>query len=147
MGSHAFSVFLVINIVLYSYYIFILMRTNKFLSYAALIFGVVYFFYETWCHISYDQSPLALTADYISVFLLLFAGIVNLRIKKGIGLLCGAWGYTFCIMYRAFIWRMDAQNLENHETTVLKVLLLTLAVSFPAFVICLIKSIPNKNPN
>ena len=123
------------------------MRTNKFLSWAALIFGVVYFFYETWYHISYDQSSLALTADYISVFLLLFAGIVNLRIKKGIGLFCGAWGYTFCIMYRAFIWRMEAQNLENHETTVLNVLLLALAVSFPAFVICLIKSIPNKNPN
>ena len=123
------------------------MRTNKFLSWAALIFGVVYFFYETCYHISHDQSPLALTADYISVFLLLFAGIVNLGIKRGIGLLCGAWGYTFCIMYRAFIWRMDAQNLENHETTVLNVLLLALAVSFPAFVICLIKSIPNKNPN
>jgi hypothetical protein len=84
MGSHAFSVFLVINIVLYSRYIFILMRTNNFLSWAALIFGVVYFFYETWYHISYDQSPFVLTADYISVFLLLFAGIVNIRIKKAL---------------------------------------------------------------
>ena len=63
---------------------------NKFLSWLAIFFGVIYFFYETWYHISYDQSNLALTADYISVFLLLIAGIVNLRSKKGIGLLCGA---------------------------------------------------------
>ena len=100
---------------------------NKFLSWLAIAFGLIYFIYETWHHISYDQSNLNLTADYISVFLLLFAGITNLRLKKGIGLLCGAWGYTFCIIYRAFIWRMDAleaQDLENHETLVLKVLIL-----------------------
>ena len=76
---------------------------NKVLSWLAITFGVIYFFYETWYHISYDQSNLALIADYISVFLLLIAGIVNLRSKKGIGLLCGAWGYTSCIMFRAFI--------------------------------------------
>lgn len=125
------------------------MRTNKFLSWAALIFGVVYFFYETWYHISYDQSSLALTADYISVFLLLFAGIVNLRIKKGIGLLCGAWGYTFCIMYRAFIWRIEAieaQELPHYEYLQVKVLILALIVSFPAFIVSLVKSFPNKNP-
>ena len=120
---------------------------NKLLSWLAIVFGLIYFFYETWYHISYDQSTLNLTADYISVFLLCFAGITNLRLKKGMGLLCGAWGYTFCIMYRAFIWRMDAleaQDLENHETLVLKVLILALIVSFPAFIISFIKSFPEK---
>lgn len=98
---------------------------------------------------SYDQSNLALTADYISVFLLFFAGIVNLRLKKGIGLLCGAWGYTFCIMYRAFIWRIEAieaQELPHHECLQVKVLILALIVSFPAFIVSLVKSFPNKNP-
>ena len=66
---------------------------NKYLSWLAIIFGLVYFIYETWYHISYDQSLLALTADYISIFLLVFAGSSNLRFKKGVGLLCGAWGY------------------------------------------------------
>jgi len=83
------------------------------------------------------------------VFLLLFAGITNLRLKRGIALLCGAWGYAFCIMYRAFIWRMDslyAQDLENHETLVLKVLVLALVVAFPTFIISFVKSFPNKNP-
>ena len=92
---------------------------KKLLSCLAITFGIIYFIYETWYHISYNQSNLALTADYISVLLLLIAGIVNLRSKKGIGLLCGAWGYTFCIIYRAFIWRMEAiwaDELANYET-------------------------------
>lgn len=122
----------------------------KFLGWLSIIFGLVYFVYETWYHITYDQSNLALTADYISVFLLFFAGIVNLRLKKSTGLLCGAWGYTFCIMYRAFIWRMDlleAQELPNYETLQVKVLILALSVSFPAFMVSLVKSFPNKNTN
>lgn len=74
-------------------------------------------------------------------------GSSNLKFKKGIGLLCGAWGYTFCIMYRAFIWRMEvlqANDIENHETLVLKVLSFALIISFPAFIISFIKSFPKK---
>lgn len=120
---------------------------NKFLSWIAIIFGFIYFFYETWYHISFDQSNLALTADYISVLLLIFAGITNLKFKQGIGLLCGAWGYTFCIMYRAFIWRMEAiwaEELPNYETLQVKVLILALIVSFPAFIISLIRCFPKR---
>ena len=127
---------------------------NKFLSWLAISVAIIYFFYETWYHISYDQSNLALTADYInSVFLLLIAGIVNLRSKKGIGLLCGAWGYTSCIMFRAFICRMEAiwveelHFLSNYETLQVKVLILALIVSFPAFIVSFVKSFPQKNPN
>lgn len=123
---------------------------KKLLSCLAITFGIIYFIYETWYHISYNQSNLALTADYISVLLLLIAGIVNLRSKKGIGLLCGAWGYTFCIIYRAFIWRMEAiwaDELVNYETLQVKVLILALIVSFLAFIISLFKSFPQKNPN
>ena len=65
---------------------------NNFLSWLAITFGIIYFFYESWYHISFSQSNLALSADYISVLLLLIAGTVNLRSKKGIGLLCGALG-------------------------------------------------------
>ena len=123
---------------------------NKFLSYLAMVFALVYFIYETWYHVSYDQSNLALTADYISILLLLIAGVVNLRSKKGIGLLCGAWGYTSCIIYRAFIWRMEAiwaEKLPNYETLQVKILILALIVSFPAFTISMVKSFPKKNLN
>ena len=120
---------------------------NKFLSRLSIIFGIIYFFYETLYHISYNQSNLALTADYIGVFLLLIAGIVNLKSKQGIGLLCGAWGYTSCLMYRAFIWRIEAiwtDELPNYEDLQVKVLILALLVSFSAFIVCFVKSFPKK---
>ena len=121
-----------------------------FLSWLGITFGIIYFIYETWYHISYNQSNLALSADYISILLLLIAGIVNLRSKKGIGLLCGAWGYTSSIMYRAFIWRIEAiwvNELPNYETLQVKVLILALIVSISAFIISFVKSFPQKNPN
>ena len=126
------------------------MNINKFLSWLAITFGIIYFIYETLYHISYDQSNLALIADYISILLLLIAGVVNLRTNKGIGLLCGAWGYTSCIMFRAFIWRMEAiwlEELPNYENLQVKVLILALIVSFPAFIVSFVKSFPQKNPN
>ena len=131
-------------------YFFIIGNMSKFLSWLAISFGIIYFFYETWYHISQNQSNLALTADYISVLLLLIAGTVNLRSKKGIGLLCGAWGYTSCIIFRAFIWRMEAiwvEELPNYETLQVKVLILSLIVSFPAFIVSFVKSFPQKNLN
>ena len=124
------------------------MNMTKFLSRLSIIFGIIYFIYETWYHISYNQSNLALTADYIGVFLLLIAGIVNLKSRQGIGLLCGAWGYTSCLMYRAFIWRIEAiwvDELPNYENLQVTVLILALLVSFSAFTVSFIKSFPKKN--
>ena len=124
------------------------MNMTKFLSRLSIIFGIIYFIYETWYHISYNQSNLALTADYIGVFLLLIAGIVNLKSRQGIGLLCGAWGYTSCLMYRAFIWRIEAiwvDELPNYENLQVTVLILALLVSFSAFTVCFVKSFPKKN--
>ena len=118
---------------------------NKFLGWLAIIFGIIYFIYETSYHFKYDQLNLSLTADYTSILLLLIAGIINLKSKEGIGLLCGAWGYTFCIMFRAFIWRMEAiqaEELPNYEYLQVKVLILALIVTFPAFIISFVKSLP-----
>ena len=121
---------------------------NKLLGWLAIIFGIIYFIYETWYHFKYDQSNLALTADYTSILLLLIAGNINIKSKEGIGLLCGAWGYTFCIMFRAFIWRMEAiqaEELPNYEYLQVKVLILALIVTFSAFIISFVKSLPQKN--
>jgi hypothetical protein len=120
---------------------------TKYLSYLAILFAVLYFFSETWYHMTYDQSTIQLIADYMAIFLLLFAGSVHLKTSKGIGLLSGAWGYTFCIMYRAFAWRMDAHHLEHYEWVELYKIMAGLFVSFIAFVLTLIKTYPSKNSN
>ena len=120
---------------------------TKYLSYLAILFAVLYFFSETWYHMTYDQSTIQLIADYMAIFLLLFAGSVHLKTSKGIGLLSGAWGYTFCIMYRAFAWRTDAHHLEDYEWVELYKIMAGLFVSFIAFFLTLIKTYPSKNSN
>lgn len=49
-----------------------------------------------------------LLADYIGVCLLVYSGIRTFMNPISRGLLCGAWGYAFCLNYRAFAWRLDA---------------------------------------
>jgi|SaaInlV_120m_DNA_3_1039746.scaffolds.fasta_scaffold04415_5 hypothetical protein len=60
---------------------------TKFPSYLAILFAVIYFISETRYHITYNQFTIQLVADYIVIFLLLFAGSFHLKIVKGIGLL------------------------------------------------------------
>ena len=53
-------------------------------------------------------------------------------------------------MFRAFIWRMEAiqaEELPNYEYLQVKVLILALIVTFPAFIISFVKSLPKKNLN
>ena len=121
---------------------------TKYLSYLAIIFAVVYFLLETWYHITYKQSTIQLIADYIAIFLLLFAGSIHLKTSKGIGLLSGAWGYTFCIMYRAFAWRIESlDNLVDYELVELYKIMVGLLISLFAFLLTLIKTYPSKNSN
>tara|TARA_S200000501_G_scaffold164439_1_gene154949 strand:- start:157 stop:396 length:240 start_codon:yes stop_codon:yes gene_type:complete len=78
----------------------------------------------------------------------LIAGIVNLKSKQGIGLLCGAMGYKSCLMCRVFIWRIEAicaDELLNYENLQVKVLILELLVSFSAFIISFVKYFSKKN--
>ena len=62
--------------------------TRKFLSLLAILYGLIYLFYESWYHFNFSQSVLNLSIDYLAIILLLVAGIVNLRTNNGEGL-CG----------------------------------------------------------
>jgi len=48
-----------------------------------------------------------LIVDYIAISLLVYGGIKTLDNPKYVGLLCGAWGFEFCLNYRALFNRMD----------------------------------------
>ena len=81
-------------------------------------------------------------------FITHFGGISVLKNINAKGLLCGAWGYTFCLNYRAFAWRIDSlvnQSTTNSINNALIVLGFTLVISFMAFMYSLIISYPNRN--
>ena len=116
-------------------------RTLKRFSLFSVCVGILHFALETWFHLAFGQSFVQLLADYIGVFLLVFSGIKTFKNPMSRGLLCGAWGYAFCLNYRAFAWRLDA--FQDGASTVLIdytliVLACTLFFSLLAFAYTLI---------
>ena len=73
----------------------------KYFSWFSIIVGIFHFIMETWFHFKFEQSIIQLFCDYIGISLLIFGGITVLKNINGKGLLCGAWGYSFCLNYRA----------------------------------------------
>lgn len=71
--------------------------------------AVVHFVLESLYHLKFGQFLPMLIVDYIADTLLLYGAWVSLRQRPGggAGLLCGAWGFTFCLAYRSFFWRLE----------------------------------------
>jgi len=83
--------------------------------------------------------------DYIGVSLLIFGGITVLKNINGTGILSGAWGFIFCLNYRAFAWRMDVSangNSTDSIDNVLMVLSVTLVFALISFIYSLIICYP-----
>ena len=114
--------------------------TRKILSLLAILYGLIYFFYESWYHLNFGQSVLNLSIDYLAIILLLVAGTVNLKASNGEGLLCGAWGFAACLMMRAYAWRHDTASLGIEESRVMSLLIFAIAISTFAFGASLILS-------
>ena len=73
----------------------------------SIIAALLHFIGETWWHVQFGQFLPMLIVDYIAITLLVGSGTVFLRTGRSLGLLCGAWGFTFCLNYRAFFWRVE----------------------------------------
>ena len=88
-----------------------------------------------------------LIVDYIAISLLLFAGVRSLQTGEGAGLLCGAWGFTFCLNYRALFWRVEVLMREGGSPTLetmTQVLAALFVVSMAAFLVSLYLSNPRR---
>lgn len=73
----------------------------------SLVAAVIHFVGETWWHLKFGQFLPMLIVDYIAISLLLLGSITYLRTGRSLGWLCGAWGFSLCLAYRAFFWRVD----------------------------------------
>ncbi|MEM9624204.1 MAG: hypothetical protein AAF993_21370 [Pseudomonadota bacterium] len=76
--------------------------------YYTVFSAIVHFIGETWVHLAYGQFLPMLLVDYIAISLLLLGALGYLRWGWGPGLICGGWGFTFCLNYRALFWRVEA---------------------------------------
>ena len=85
-------------------------------AYASIGLAIVHFVLETAYTIIVGQSFLGYLPDCIADTLLLVGAYMLLKNPRATGILCGAWGFTFCLHYRTWAWRF-----EEHMTGALKV--------------------------
>jgi hypothetical protein len=115
-------------------------KVERRLALFSIFSAVIHFIGETWVHFAFGQFLPMLIVDYIAIALLLFGGIRSLQTGAAAGLLCGAWGFTFCLNYRALFWRVEVL-LEGGGTPVLETMTQVLAglllVSLAAFLVAL----------
>ena len=110
-----------------------------------IFLACVHFILVTLHAIVFGQSLLGLLPDYIAVGLMISGGFVAMRNYDARGILCGAWGFAFCLHYRSWAWRYEA-FLDGTATPVnegtMYVLGATLFISALSFLITLILCAP-----
>ena len=84
--------------------------TNTFAIFT-IVTAVIHFVLETLYTIEFGQNWAGILPDYIAVCLMFLGGISVLKNIKMVGILCGAWGFTFCLHYRAWAWRYYETSL------------------------------------
>ena len=105
----------------------------------------LHFSVETLFTLRFGQSFIGLLPDYIAVALLIWAGLQVRKNNAALGLLCGAWGFTLCLHYRAWAWRFE-EVMTGSATPVVEaamyVLTYTAPISIISFIITLMLCMP-----
>ncbi len=100
--------------------------------------AILHFAWETWFHVQWGQFLPMLIVDYIAISLLLLGSFGLLKWRWGPGLLCGAWGFEFCLNYRTFFVRVSQivdGTADAATTKIAYALGCVLSISAIAFVI------------
>ena len=72
-----------------------------------IFIALVHFILETLFTIKFGQTFTGYLPDLIAVALLITGGYLTIKDSNAIGLLCGAWGFAFCLHYRSWAWRFN----------------------------------------
>jgi hypothetical protein len=110
-----------------------------------MVIAVVHLTLETLFTIKFGQTFTGYLPDLIAVALLLIGGYLTIKTPNAVGVLCGAWGFSCCLHYRAWAWRfnevIEGTSTELVEATMI-VLAVTMPISFIAFGVTLIACLP-----
>ena len=118
-----------------------------------IMIAILHFTLETLYTLRFGQTVAGYLPDLIAVSLLVVGATLTLKDFNAVGILCGAWGFAFCLHYRSWAWRfddvMDGSATELIETT-MYVLVFTMPISIISFVITFLWCLPknrSKLPN
>ena len=112
---------------------------------ATFALALVHFVLETAYTIIVGQHFLGYLPDFIADVLLVAGAYLLLINEKSTGVLCGAWGFTFCLHYRTWAWRFEdfmAGTLNEVQTGLMYVLASTMIISLVCFSITVMMNMP-----
>ena len=114
-------------------------RLETGLAWFSLAGAFVHFVLEALYHVVYGQFLPLLIVDYIAVALLVYAGVLSLRVRpaSASGLLAGAWGFAACLAYVACFVFLERYLQGEGPLFMVVVLGVALAAAFSAFAISL----------
>ena len=111
----------------------------------SIFVAVLHFIGESYFVYLFGQSFIQSSIDLVAIFLMLLGAINSLKNNNSLGILCGAWGFSFCLNFRAWAWRFEANEhkfINNTTDTLTSILLVLLLFSFIAFVISILLNLP-----
>jgi hypothetical protein len=109
----------------------------------SIIVAVLHFIGESYFMYLYGQSFIQTSIDVVAVSLMLIGSIFTLKNVNYNGILCGSWGFSFCLNFRAWAWRFETENYKNDP--LMSILLIFLLFSFVAFIISILINLPKTN--
>ena len=120
------------------------LNTSKFkrsVAIASLFLAFIHFSLEMTYTVAFGQSFLGLLPDLVADALLVFGSYLLLKDDRLTGVICGAWGFTLCLHYRAWAWRYEASangTIDEIESGVMFVLASSMIISIVFFLITIV---------
>ena len=120
-------------------------RFKRNFAFVSCALAALHFVLEATYTIFVGQSFLGYLPDYIADVLLLAGACVLLKHPHATGVICGAWGFTFCLHYRTWAWRFEehmAGALNEVQTGIMYVLASTMIISLLCFAVSVMMNMP-----
>lgn len=117
------------------------------IAFCTILLAVFHLSAETFYTVRYGQTALGYLPDIVAAGLLLVGSVAALRNWEARGVLCGAWGFTCCLHYRAWAWRVEAslsETIDPVDHFLVTALGATLIISIGFFIAMLRLCFPKK---
>ena len=119
-------------------------RFKRNFAFVSCALAALHFVLETAYTLFVGQSFLGYLPDCIADVLLLAGAYMLLKHPQATGILCGAWGFTFCLHYRTWAWRFEehmAGGLNEVQTGIMYVLAATMIISLLCFAVSVMMNV------